>query len=48
LEAFDRGKAVAYPGRMIVRAATWLPRFLPRTLITRLAATATTNMGLHN
>jgi short-subunit dehydrogenase len=48
LEAFDRGKAVAYPGRMIVRAATWLPRLLPRTLITRLAATATTNMGLHN
>ena len=47
LRAFDRGKAVAYPGRMSVRAATWFPRLLPRTLIVRLAARATEKMGLH-
>src|SRR5882757_8473662 len=48
LRAFDRGKAVAYPRRLSVRAATWLPRFLPRTLIVRIAAMATEKMGLHD
>jgi short-subunit dehydrogenase len=47
LKAFDQGKAVAYPGRMSVRAATWLPRLLPRGLTTCLAAMATNKMGLH-
>jgi len=47
LKAFDQGKAVAYPGRMSVRAATLFPRLLPRSLITRLAARATKKMGLH-
>jgi uncharacterized protein len=47
LKAFDQGKAVAYPGRMSVRAATWFPRLLPRSLTTRLAAMATNKMGLH-
>jgi short-subunit dehydrogenase len=37
LRAFDQGKAVAYPGRLSVRFATWLPRLLPRSLIVRLA-----------
>jgi len=48
LRAFDRGKAVAYPRRLSVRAATWLPRFLPRSLIVRIAAMATEKMGLHD
>ena len=46
LKAFDRRKAVAYPGRTSVRAATWLSRFVPRTLVVRLAAMATGKMGL--
>ncbi len=41
LMAFDRGKAVAYPRRLSVRTATWLPRLLPRSLIVRIAAMAT-------
>jgi short-subunit dehydrogenase len=48
LEAFSRGKSVAYPGRASVRIATWLSRFLPRSLVVRIAALATGKMGLHN
>jgi short-subunit dehydrogenase len=48
LEAFDRGKSVAYPGRASVHVATWLSRFLPRTLVVRIAALATGKMGLHD
>ena len=48
LESFDRGKSVAYPGRASVRAATWLSRFLPRSLVVRIAAMATGKMGLHS
>jgi short-subunit dehydrogenase len=47
LKAFDQGKTLAYPGRLSVRAATWFPRLLPRSLITRIAAMATNKMGLH-
>jgi short-subunit dehydrogenase len=46
LGAFDQGKAVIYPGRSSVRIATWLPRFLPRAVVVRLAAMATGKMGL--
>jgi uncharacterized protein len=46
LEAFDQGRAVAYPGRMTVRISSWLPRLLPRALVVRLAAMATAKMGL--
>ena len=48
LEAFERGDSVAYPGRASVRVATWLPRFLPRSMVVRMAALATGKMGLHN
>src|SRR5260370_16580625 len=48
LESFDRGKSVAYPGRASVRVATLLSRFLPRSLVVRIAALATGKMGLHN
>jgi len=48
LKAFDQRKAVAYPGRTSVRVATWLSRFLPRSLVVRLAAMASGKMGLHN
>jgi uncharacterized protein len=47
LEAFDRGRSVAYPGRASVRVATWLSRFLPRSLVVQIAALATAKMGLH-
>jgi uncharacterized protein len=47
LDAFDKGKAVAYPTRLSVRLAMLLPRFLPRSLVTTIAAMATRNMGLH-
>jgi short-subunit dehydrogenase len=48
LRAFDQKKAVAYPGRASVRAATWLSRWLPRALVVRLAAMASGKMGLHS
>jgi uncharacterized protein len=48
LKAFDRRKAVAYPGRTSVRATTLLPRWLPRALVVRLAAMASRKMGLHD
>ena len=50
LRAFDRGKAVAYPGRLKCGCtATWLPRLLPRrSLIVRIAAMATEKMGLRD
>src|SRR5882724_6475407 len=47
LDAFDQGKTVAHPTRISVRLATLLPRFLPRSVVTRIAGMATRNMGLH-
>jgi len=46
LDAFDQGKKVAYPTRLSVRLGTLLPRFLPRSLVTKIAGMATKNMGL--
>ncbi|WP_458070858.1 SDR family NAD(P)-dependent oxidoreductase [Rhodanobacter sp. BL-MT-08] len=46
LQAFDRKKTIAYPGRFSVRPTTWLPRFMPRDLITKVAASAMKKMGL--
>ena len=46
LEAFDEKQGVAYPGRMSVRLATWLPRLLPRALVAHIAGIATAKMGL--
>jgi short-subunit dehydrogenase len=48
LEAFDQGRHVAYPTRMSVRLGTLLPRFLSRSLVTKIAGIATHNMGLHS
>jgi uncharacterized protein len=47
LDAFDQGKKVAYPTRLSVRLGTLLPRFLPRSLVTKIAGLATKDMGLH-
>ncbi|MES2102933.1 MAG: SDR family oxidoreductase [Pseudomonadota bacterium] len=47
LAAYDQGKKVAYPTRFSVRLGTLLPRFLPRSLVTKIAGAATKNMGLH-
>ncbi|WP_211463654.1 SDR family NAD(P)-dependent oxidoreductase [Collimonas silvisoli] len=47
LDAFDQGKTVAYPTRISVRLGTLLPRFLPRSLVTKVAGMTTKNMGLH-
>jgi uncharacterized protein len=46
LQAFDRKRDVAYPGRMSVRLTSWLPRLLPRALVARIAGNATAKMGL--
>jgi short-subunit dehydrogenase len=46
LKAFDRKRAVAYPGRISVRITSLLPRLFPRALIARVAGNATTKMGL--
>jgi short-subunit dehydrogenase len=46
LRSFDQKKSVAYPGRFSVRAATWLPRLLPRSVVVSAAASATGKMGL--
>jgi short-subunit dehydrogenase len=46
LRSFDPKKSVAYPGRLSVRVAIWLPRPLPRTVIVKAAAPATGKMGL--
>src|SRR5258708_23093127 len=48
LEAFDQGRHVAYPTRMSVRLGTLLPRFLPRSLVTKIAGIATHNTSLHS
>lgn len=48
LKAFDKRKAVAYPGRTSVRAATLLSRLLPRGLVVHVAAMASGKMGLHS
>jgi short-subunit dehydrogenase len=48
LKAFDQGRAVAYPGRISVRLASWLPRLLPRAVVVRIAAIETAKMGLHD
>jgi short-subunit dehydrogenase len=45
LEAFDQGRAVAYPGRMSVRFASWLPRLLPRALVAHIAGVTSARMG---
>jgi hypothetical protein len=37
LEVFDRKRDVAYPGRISVRLATWLPRLLPRAVAAHIA-----------
>ncbi len=36
LRSFDHKKSVAYPGRFSVRVATWLPRLLPRSVVSAL------------
>jgi hypothetical protein len=46
LEAFDREKAIAYPGRRSERMATSLSPLLQRALVVRIAAMASGKMGL--
>jgi len=46
LVAFDKGKAVTYPGRFSVRVATMLPRFFPRKTVVQLSGAATRGMGI--
>jgi short-subunit dehydrogenase len=47
ISAFDQGKTVVYPTRISVRLGMLLPRFLPRSLVTKIAGMATKKMGLH-
>jgi short-subunit dehydrogenase len=47
LDAFAKGAVNSYPGRAINRAATWVPRALPRTTVTRLTGHLNRRLGLH-
>lgn len=47
LDAFAKGAVNAYPGRAINRTATWIPRMLPRTTVTRLTRHLNRRLGLH-
>ncbi len=38
LRAFEQGKRVAYPGKLLVRLSPWCARLMPRNMILRLAA----------
>lgn len=38
LWAFEKGKRVAYPGKVLVRLRTWGARLMPRNMILRVAA----------
>ena len=38
LRAFEKGKKVVYPGKLLVRLSTWGARFMPRNVILRVAA----------
>ena len=38
LRAFEKGKRVVYPGKLLVRLSTWGARLLPRNLILRMAS----------
>jgi uncharacterized protein len=38
LNAFSKGKRVAYPGKFLVRLSTWGARLMPRDMILRVAA----------
>ena len=38
LRAFEKGKRVAYPGKLLVRLSTWGARLMPRNVILRVAA----------
>jgi len=46
LDDFERGKAISYPGRVGVRLRTLAARVLPRNVVVKVAAGATTKMGL--
>ncbi|MEV0758383.1 SDR family oxidoreductase [Streptosporangium sp. NPDC050280] len=47
LDAFAKGTVNSYPGRAVNRAATWVPRALPRTTVTRLTGRLNRKLGLH-
>jgi short-subunit dehydrogenase len=38
LRAFEKGKRVGYPGKLLTRLSTWGARLMPRNLILRVAA----------
>ncbi|MEU4409039.1 SDR family oxidoreductase [Streptosporangium sp. NPDC023963] len=47
LDAFAKGAVNSYPGRAVNRVATWVPRALPRTTVTRLTGHLNRRLGLH-
>ncbi|GAA4530843.1 SDR family NAD(P)-dependent oxidoreductase [Amycolatopsis samaneae] len=51
LDDYARRRAVSYPGRFVNRALnrtlTWLPRLVPRALVTRTAGALNRKLGLH-
>ena len=45
LDDFAKGKTVSYPGRLSIRARTWVARILPRSLAVKIAAKVSKGMG---
>jgi short-subunit dehydrogenase len=45
LNDFGSGKVVSYPGRLRIRATTWVSRILPRGLTAKIAARVSRDMG---
>jgi len=45
LQAFAKGKRVAYPGKLLVRLSTWGARLMPRNVILRVAAGTVKNLN---
>ena len=45
LRAFEKGKRVAYPGKLLVRLSTWGARLMPRDMILRVAAGTVKNLN---
>ncbi|SDF83193.1 hypothetical protein SAMN05216553_103486 [Lentzea fradiae] len=51
LDDFAKGRATSFPGRPVTRVVnrgmTWVPRFLPRGALARVAAAFNRKLGLH-
>lgn len=47
IDDLERGRTNSYPGRTVMRVATWVPRLLPRDAVARLTGRLNRHLGLH-